>query len=51
MFLVINGDNVIVASADSEPNSEDCATRGEFIIEILDSEFQSDMIGAIYGGN
>jgi len=51
MFLIVNSNNIITANADFEPNSEDCATRGEFIVEIPDAEFQSDMIGAIYNGD
>lgn len=50
MYLIISKDNVIVASCDFEPDEEDCQSRGERIIEIDDSEFKDDMIGAIYNG-
>jgi len=48
MYLVVNKDNRIVASAGYEINAEDCAKRQEKVIYIDDSFYVSKMVGAIY---
>lgn len=51
MYLVINKDGRIVASAGYAVNEEDCATRKEKVIYIDDSFYTSEMIGSIYTEN
>lgn len=50
MFLVINSENIIVAAASYAINEDECATRGEYVIEIPDEEFTPTMLGALYHG-
>ena len=48
MYIIINDQNIIIASCDIEPNIADLETRGESYTEIQDADFTSTMIGAIH---
>lgn len=46
MYLLVDGDNIIVGSVNNRPNEEDCSKNGYRVFEIKDEEYSVDMIGS-----
>lgn len=47
MYILVNSENIIVASAKNKPSEKESSANGHKIYEIESSEFNSEMIGEV----
>lgn len=47
MYIIVNKDNIIIASSKSKPSEEICSENSQRIYEVDDAEYDINMIGQV----
>lgn len=46
MYILVNKDNIIVASAVNKPSEHSCSKKGQKVFQLPDAEYSPEMIGS-----
>jgi len=45
MYILVNQDNIIVASSTKKPSVEDCSSKGLMVYKVSNEEYSPTLIG------